>query len=191
MEERQLFAEICVNDTKAIENDMGTIEYFEQEMGWVSDSGIYLRNCKITDSDDVDPFARYIGYVLNWAMDCNDSPKEDGPLTYEAFLAKQKREIPCSSVYTGMNDQNNTPIFLGDNLWYDDGKRIITGEVVFVAGAFGIASTRAIDHDFQSTCNCDNFISFWELYWNSDIVESNALPNTKVVSSWNETLGKE
>ena len=49
---RTVIAILEVDDDSAIEEDLGTLEYLEREMGWVSDSGIYLQNARILDDDD-------------------------------------------------------------------------------------------------------------------------------------------
>lgn len=49
---RTVIAILEVDDDKAIAEDMGTIDYFEREMGWVANSGIYLQNARILDDDD-------------------------------------------------------------------------------------------------------------------------------------------
>ena len=49
---RNVIVMLEVDDDRAIEEDMGTIEYLEREMGWVADSGIYLQNARILDEDD-------------------------------------------------------------------------------------------------------------------------------------------
>ena len=51
---RKVIAMIEVDDDKAIEEDVGTIEYFEREFGWLADSGIYLQSARILDDDDKD-----------------------------------------------------------------------------------------------------------------------------------------
>ena len=50
---RKVIAIIEVNDDKAIEEDIGTIDYLEREFVWLSDSEIFLQNAKILDEDDV------------------------------------------------------------------------------------------------------------------------------------------
>ena len=37
--ERRILAELFVEDDRAIEEDLGTIDYVEREAGWMSDSG--------------------------------------------------------------------------------------------------------------------------------------------------------
>ena len=50
--ERRILAELFVEDDKAIEEDMGTIDYVEMEAGWMSDSGISVGHMRILDDDD-------------------------------------------------------------------------------------------------------------------------------------------
>ena len=49
---RKVIAIIEVDDDKAIQEDMGTIEYLESEFGWLKESEIYLDSAKILDEDD-------------------------------------------------------------------------------------------------------------------------------------------
>lgn len=50
--ERRVLAELFVNDEKAIEEDLGTIDYVEREAGWMSESGIRIGDMRILDDDD-------------------------------------------------------------------------------------------------------------------------------------------
>lgn len=50
--ERRIFAELFVDDDRAIEEDMGTIDYVEMEAGWMSESGISVGRMRILDDDD-------------------------------------------------------------------------------------------------------------------------------------------
>lgn len=50
--ERRIIAELFVDDDKAIEEDLGTIDYVEREAGWMSDSGISVGQMRILDDDD-------------------------------------------------------------------------------------------------------------------------------------------
>ncbi len=50
--ERRIIAELFVEDDKAIEEDLGTIDYVEREAGWMSDSGISVGQMRILDDDD-------------------------------------------------------------------------------------------------------------------------------------------
>ena len=50
--ERRILAELFVDDDRAIEEDMGTIDYVEMEAGWMSESGISVGRMRILDNDD-------------------------------------------------------------------------------------------------------------------------------------------
>lgn len=50
--ERRILAELFVDDDKAIEEDLGTIDYVEREAGWMSESGIRVGDMRILDDDD-------------------------------------------------------------------------------------------------------------------------------------------
>lgn len=49
---RTVIALIEVDDDRAIEEDVGTIGYLEREFGWLQESGVFLQNARILDSDD-------------------------------------------------------------------------------------------------------------------------------------------
>ena len=50
--ERRVLAELFVDDDRAIEEDLGTIDYVEREAGWMSESGISVGQMRILDDDD-------------------------------------------------------------------------------------------------------------------------------------------
>lgn len=50
--ERRILAELFVEDDRAIEEDLGTIDYVEREAGWMSESGIRVGDIRILDDDD-------------------------------------------------------------------------------------------------------------------------------------------
>ena len=50
--ERRILAELFVEDDRAIEEDLGTIDYVERETGLMSDSGIRVGQMRILDDDD-------------------------------------------------------------------------------------------------------------------------------------------
>ena len=50
--ERRILAELFVEDDRAIEEDLGTIDYVEREAGWMSESGIRIGQMRILDDDD-------------------------------------------------------------------------------------------------------------------------------------------
>ena len=49
---RRILAELFVEDDRAIEEDLGTIDYVEREAGWMSESGISVGQMRILDDDD-------------------------------------------------------------------------------------------------------------------------------------------
>ena len=51
---RKLILLIEVDENSPINEDMGTIDYLEQEFGWLNDSGIYLDQARIVDEDDIE-----------------------------------------------------------------------------------------------------------------------------------------
>ena len=50
--ERRILAELFVEDDRAIEEDLGTIDYVEREAGWMSESGISVGHMRILDDND-------------------------------------------------------------------------------------------------------------------------------------------
>ena len=51
---RKLILLVGVDENFPINEDMGTIDYLEQEFGWLNDSGIYLDQARIVDEDDAE-----------------------------------------------------------------------------------------------------------------------------------------
>ena len=49
---RKVIVMLEIDDSKAIDKDLGTIEYVERECGWLEESGIFLHNARILDDDD-------------------------------------------------------------------------------------------------------------------------------------------
>lgn len=49
---RRILAELFVEDDRAIEEDIGTIDYVEREAGWLEESGISVGQMRILDDDD-------------------------------------------------------------------------------------------------------------------------------------------
>lgn len=49
---RKVIALLMVDDDKAIEEDLGTIDYLEKEFGWLEQSGVFLQSVRILDDDD-------------------------------------------------------------------------------------------------------------------------------------------
>ena len=51
---RKLLLLVEVDENFPINEDIGTIDYLEQEFGWLNDSGIYLDQARIVDEDDIE-----------------------------------------------------------------------------------------------------------------------------------------
>lgn len=51
---RKLILLVDVDESFAIEEDIGTIDYLEREFGWLNESGIYLDQARIVDEDDIE-----------------------------------------------------------------------------------------------------------------------------------------
>jgi hypothetical protein len=49
---RKVIVMLEVDDDRAINEDLGTIEYLEREFGWLVESGIFLKDARILDDDD-------------------------------------------------------------------------------------------------------------------------------------------
>lgn len=50
--ERRILAELFVEDNRAIEEDLGTIDYVQKKTLWLGDSGISVGQMRILDDDD-------------------------------------------------------------------------------------------------------------------------------------------
>ena len=49
---RNVIVMLEVDDNKAIEEELGTLDYVHREFGWLKESGIFLDNAKLLDEDD-------------------------------------------------------------------------------------------------------------------------------------------
>ena len=83
---RKVFTVVEVDDDRAIEEGIGTGEYLETEFVWLQQSGIELRKWLIADEDDESRWARYINYLIEWAMN-HSSEEYDGmsPACYDEW----------------------------------------------------------------------------------------------------------
>lgn len=90
---RQFAAIIELDEDIAIKNseacglcDMTPGDYLEKEFGWLEQSGITLEQWLITDYDDEVRWARYINYLIDWALSYS-SEEFDGmsPACYDEW----------------------------------------------------------------------------------------------------------
>lgn len=97
--------------------------------------------------------------------------------------------LRCPMCETGLHDEEGTPICSGDEIEYNDGFYYFRGTVVYECGAFGIGVKETLPSDlFSDYCRNDNFISFWEIIWNSDEPDEGFVPNVKIIGKRKEEL---
>ena len=115
---RKIFAIIEIDDDRAIAEDKGTGEYLEQEFGWLEQSGITLNHWLVSDYDDVERWARYIDYLIEWAFD-HSSEDYDGmsPACYDEWCDMKETE-ENEVRYTGDKEKPIRPK-IDDDDWID------------------------------------------------------------------------
>ena len=88
----KVYAEFDVDDDRLIDNDDETLsERFEEECGWVEQSGMILKNKLVVDEND--DWHRYLRYLVDWAMKSqNLVTKTDSPLSYKEFLERSSKQ---------------------------------------------------------------------------------------------------
>lgn len=94
---RTIWAEITLDEdvmrhyieTNLME-DVGEMEFFEREFGWITESGFGLENACLMDEDEPLRY-RYIQYVFRWAMRQSiEDESKDSPMPYEDWAKTQK-----------------------------------------------------------------------------------------------------
>ena len=89
---RKVFAELYVDEEVSGVNE-GTLDYVEKEMGWVNESGIYLRGAILVDRDSDSQWERYINYLCNWALSHNDEACDGmSPASFEEWRNNEDAE---------------------------------------------------------------------------------------------------
>ena len=88
----KVYAEFDVDEDRLIDNDDETLsERFEEECGWVEQSGMILKNKLVVDEND--DWHRYLRYLVDWAMKFqNLVTKTDSPMSYEEFLERSSEQ---------------------------------------------------------------------------------------------------
>ena len=88
----KVYAEFDVDDDRLIDNDDETLsERFEEECGWVEQSGMILKNKLVVDEND--GWHRYLRYLVDWAMKSqNLVTKTDSPVSYKEFLERSSKQ---------------------------------------------------------------------------------------------------
>lgn len=92
---RKILAIVEIDEEQAQELDENYApgEYFEREFGWLNQSGISLRDWLVSDYDDVERWARYIDYLIEWAFYHSDSMYADSsPACYDEWCDNEDTE---------------------------------------------------------------------------------------------------
>lgn len=84
---RRIMALLEVDDDTAFQKiDDGPIPYLEQEMGWLEQSQIFLKEAFIADEDESDAEQAYLNYLAEWIFDClRNSLYEKGPVSFREW----------------------------------------------------------------------------------------------------------
>jgi hypothetical protein len=49
---RKVIVMLEVDDSRTLDENLGTLDYVEREFGWLEESGIFLKTARILDEDD-------------------------------------------------------------------------------------------------------------------------------------------
>ncbi len=82
----KIYAVFEVDEERLVDNDDETVAgRFEEECGWLDQSGAFVRNVMV--SDEKDDWHRYLAYLIDWAMMRADlGTKNETPMNYHEFL---------------------------------------------------------------------------------------------------------
>ena len=74
----------------------GPIPYFDREAGWIEESGIYLQNSIIIESEDprvtTEAWDRYIAYLANFINEHSWEDEGINPLAFDEYSGKSPLE---------------------------------------------------------------------------------------------------
>lgn len=95
-EKRTVIALIGIDEGKMETNQrehnedesIGTMDYIEQEFGWLEASGIKLQNAVIADADVI--WEGYLLYLAEWIMNHQENDKDESPESYSEWNSKRK-----------------------------------------------------------------------------------------------------
>lgn len=93
---RRFFAELNVDEDKYIaqtDGDVGIGDYLENEMGWVTLSGITMEEWVLADDDDSLDMQRYANYLFKWALNHSSDDIPCSPLSFEEWKLRTENEI--------------------------------------------------------------------------------------------------
>lgn len=84
--ERKIFAILDVDEEVLLEKEDGTIgDRFEQEMGWVANSGITINSWMFMDKDEDDLRQQYRNYLVEWVDRQSFVDEQSSPLPFEKW----------------------------------------------------------------------------------------------------------
>lgn len=84
---RKVAALLTVDNNRAIEENMGTLDYVMREAGWMEQSGITMDCAIICDDTDEARWSKYINYLIRWAMEHSSTGFEGmSPVGYAEWL---------------------------------------------------------------------------------------------------------
>lgn len=154
---------------------------------------IKFRGKRILEPINIDQYAPN-GWVYGGLIDCSDEmyilpydvsgemyidrPYRFRANDYECRVMLAQVEPKSIGQFTGLTDKNGKEIYEGDIVQIYD----IVGSVVFECGTFGLGFEKEIDYEVLEGyiylndthyfdwhgCKNDNFISFFEIFWNFD-----------------------
>lgn len=81
---------------EAVWENGGPIPYFDREAGWIEESGIYLQNSILIESEDprdtTEAWDRYIAYLANFIDEHSWEDEGINPLTFDEYSGKSPLE---------------------------------------------------------------------------------------------------
>lgn len=83
---RKVYAEILVDDSRAIREHKGTLDYVENKLESIENEGIQLSDYALLDEDSTDEWERYCAYLASWVfMHSLEEYKGMSPASFEEW----------------------------------------------------------------------------------------------------------